>query len=540
MSSNLQIFTPETLAAMSPAAQNHLGPVLAQLEAFLADNFVKATNLAELSQAGALHRFMDCLPPIILDDDGEYVGSEKKAHLISYERVEDTYEHLPVIMALAHEGGNVGGMVAPDTRSKGLNYESMVHRLTRHSPQQLICTSGLLPGPKSTQIYCDFMKQMIAKHASWLANECNLIPEGDRENLRHWFRNMEEITGQKARFASELRVTLDERNLNTISARLEDFDLDEYEHLMNTLVQKHENYSRYNVLDHLFLSDAFMMLEKSQDTALVLKVLTNKARFWAGKIEPSLSFHDDLTEQLLACALFTHPEHYKRAGLGLRNLIGLQPDRAVFPFVEDLLAGPLAFFSISRQLSSFSMTNSLGRLMTYTEAMLPEFGVDKLIENSGFTNTRTMELLKLQGGHSPALEVMLADGAVPQRLAEPLLDIINETASHAAYQPASLLSLLATMIHRVKSSSSDSHLNNKWIDELDENGIKRVRGAYFKPAMLARPGLKAELIAYLDKLEGVTANHLQLTGIDAADVPHIVSKMPLNDQGKLFSVDLGL
>jgi hypothetical protein len=541
MSSSLHLFKPETLAAMSPAAQSHLEPVLAQLEEFLAENFVKATNLAELSQAGALHRFMDCLPPIILDDDGEYVSSEKKAHLISFERFEDTYEHLPVIMALAHEGGNVGGMVAPNTRSQGLNYESLVHRLTRYSPQQLICTSGLLPGPKSTQIYCDFMKQMIAKHTSWLANECNLTPEGDKENIRHWFRHMEEITGQKARFASELRVTLDDRNLNTLSAPLEDFDLGEYEHLMNMLVPNHEHYSKYSVLDHLFLSDAFMMLEQSKDTALALKVLTAKARFWAEKLEPSKSFTDDLTEQLVACALFTHPEHFKRAGFGFRNLMGLQPSRAgVFSTIQDILAGPIALFSSSRMIAGNNFTFGLDRLLTYTQALLPEFSINTLIEHSGFSHTRIMELIKLQGGHCVALDDLLAGGALPHQWEEWLLDVIGETQSYAAYQPQSLAKVLGELIQKVKFADSDGPRNGEGVPFINDKRIKELRAAYFMPAMAANPGLKNELIAHLHTLDGVTAEHLQLTGISAHDVQTLVKKMSLNDQGKLFSVDLGL
>lgn len=540
MTATLQLFAPETLAALSPAAQSHLGPVLTQLEAFLADNCATAKDLAEVSQKGLLHRFMDSLPPIILDKDGEYLGEEKKAYLISYERVDDTYEHLPVIMALAHEGGKIWSMVAPDTRSRGLNYQSMVHLLSRLSPQQLICTSGLLAGPKSTQIFFDFMKQMIAKHSSLFEQELHAGREGEGQNMRHWFRHMEQITGECSLHTHGLEISINTRNLDTLNRSLEEFDLGEYEHLMNTLLPRSESYSQYDVIDHLFLSDAFMMLEQTQDTALVLKVLTAKARFWAEKLEPSNSLNDDLAEQLIACALFTHPEHFKRAGLGLRNVIGLQPERALFPFVEELLAGPLAFFSTSRQLSSFSMTNSLGRLLTYTKTLLPEFCVDTLIEKSGFTNTRTLELLRLNGGHSLALENMLADGAVPPRLTEPLLDIINETASHATYQPASLTAFLATMIHRVKFSNSDVHRSYNGQEDLDDKTIIRLRSAYFTPAKAACPGLKAELIAYLGKLEGVTPEHLQLTGIDAADVPHIVSKMSLTDQGKLFSHDLGL
>jgi hypothetical protein len=540
MTAPLQLFAPETLAAMSPAAQSHLGPVLTQLETFLADNCATAKDLAEVSQKGLLHRFMDSLPPIILDKDGEYLGEEKKAYLISYERVDDTYEHLPVIMALAHEGGKVWGMVAPDTRSQGLNYRSMVHQLSRLSPQQLICTSGLLPGPKATQIFRDFMKQMIAKHASFFEQELHAGREGEGQNMRHWFRHMEQITGECSLHTHGLEISINTRNLDTLNRSLEDFDLGEYEHLMNTLLPSSESYFQYDVLDHLFLSDAFMMLEQTQDTALVLKVLTAKARFWAEKLEPSNSFNDDLAEQLITCALFTHPEHFKRAGLGLRNVIGLQPERALFPSVKDLLTGPLALFSISRQGSNLSQSSGLDRLLTYTKALIPEFCVDKLIEKSGFTNTRALELLKLQGGHSPALEIMLADGAVPPGLAEPLLNIINETASHAAYLPTSLTTILATLIDRVRLSDAPVDQSGHWSDDFAAKEIKRLQADYFAPATAASTGLKKELISYLDKLVGVTPEHLQLTGIDAADCPHIVRKMSLQEQGKLFSQDLGL
>lgn len=540
MTAPLQLFAPETLAALSPAAQSHLGPVLAQLEAFLVDNCTTAKDLAEVSQNGLLHRFMDSLPPVILDDEGEYLGSEKKAHLIGYQLIDDEYSNLPIIMALAHEGGLVSSLVAPNQRSQGLNITSLVHRLPQQSPQRLICTSGLLAGPKSAEIYRHFMKQMIDKHTSLFIEEMRALWEPKREKMRQWFHHMEQITGQKARFASEFQPTVDERSMKALTTRLEDFDLNEYEHLMTTLVSQEDGYTQREVIDSFFLCDAYRMLEQSQDTALVLKILTAKARFWAEKLERIPAFREYVTEQLLACALFTHPEHFKRAGFGLRNLNGLDCDTTLLT-TQEILSGPLAYFSISRQTSNDNtLTHGLERLLAYAQSLVPEFSVDKLIEHSGFANSRVKDLLQLQGGHSQALEIILAEGALKPRETMSLLNIINDTQSYAAYAPKSLATILANLIKSVQFANADTPINHTGLNYLDEWGLKKLKDAYFTPAMAACQGLKEELIEYLGALDGVTLEHLQLTGLEAHEVPKVIQKMPLTDQGKVFSQDLGL
>jgi hypothetical protein len=149
-------------------------------------------------------------------------------------------------------------------------------------------------------------------------------------------------------------------------------------------------------------------------------------------------------------------------------------------------------------------------------------------------------LIKLQGGHCVALDDLLAGGALPHQWEEWLLDVIGETQSYAAYQPQSLAKVLGELIQKVKFADSDGPRNDEGVPFINDKRIKELRAAYFMPAMAANPGLKNELIAHLHTLDGVTAEHLQLTGISAHDVQTLVKKMSLNDQGKLFSVDLGL
>ncbi|WP_338924735.1 hypothetical protein V0M98_34515 (plasmid) [Pseudomonas silesiensis] len=538
MNSSQQLFTPETLSAMSPAAKSHLGLVQEQLEVFLDDHGATAPSLAALSQAELLHEFMTCTPPMIFDKDFAFVGISEKAQLISYEQVDDTYKHLPIIMALAHEGGSIWSMTAPYGGNQGLNIKSLVKRLSMLSPQQLICTSGLLPSATSTQMFRDLMKQMIAKHASFFEAELLNGPEGEGQNMRHWFWQMEQLTGECSLETHRLDISVTTRQLNALDQRLEEFDLGEYEYLMSSLISSDDSYAQYDVLDHLFFSDAFMMLEQSEDTALVLKVLTAKARFWAGKLDNYFTRDDDLTEQLLACALFTHPEHFKRAGFGMRNLIGINPQRANSEKVKDILSGPLAFFSSSRQAAG--QTFGLDRLLTYTKALVPEVTVDEVLEHSNLLNTRAMALLTLQGGHSPVIEMLLAEGSLPSRWSETLLDVIGETQSHAIYHPYSLAKMLSQQMKRIKCSNTDSPLNPDGLSYFDSARINRSRMKYFAPAMAANGGLKDELIDCLRGFKGVSAEHFQITGIDASEAKDVVAGMSLQEQGKLFSVDLGL
>ena len=546
MNPNFRLFSPETEAAIAEPSRSHFPAVLEQFKAYL-DEWMDDTskNLAEVSQRGNLAGFMDSLPPSILDEHGEYIGCEKKLYLLDCaNNIDDSYPHLPVIMALAHEGGAITDFVSSKNGSNGINEWQLIRHLTWLSPQHFICASGLLPGRKSNQMYVDFCKQMVEKHSQKIAEHCTDGPKDIAQNGKFWFRQMESIVGRKRLLPDGLKLDLPPDLLQSLDAPLENFDSKKYHDLMRSLCQDSSNFFDPRVIDNLFFADAFAMLEKTSDTPKVLKVLAEKARFWADIINPHAPAHDDFVEQMVACAMFTHPDHFRRAGFGLRNLLGLEPGRVMLPLAKDILSGPITLFSQIRHNRGISseFPPALARVLAYAQAAFPEMTVEAMLEKTGFSNKSCMHLIELEGGHLPIVDSLILEGMADESARAGLLHMIGRAGSYDKYHPNSLVALLVDKFERIdmpRPDEFDGALPN-FRHLYDENSLEKDRAEIFLPALSANPGLKAALIAHLETLPEVTPDHLKLTNITAVEAPNVARKMSLVDQGHAFSNDLGL
>lgn len=546
MNPNFRLFSPETEAAIAEPSRSHFPAVLEQFKAYLEGQMDEtSSDLAEVSRSWKLAGFMDSLPPSILDEHGECVGSEKKLYLVDCtESIDDRYSHLPVIMALAHEGGAITDFVSTRNGSNGINEWQLIRHLTWLSPQQFICASGLLPGRKSNQMYVDFCKQMVEKHSQKIADHCTNGPKDIAQNGKFWFRQMESIVGRKRLLPDGLKLDLPPESLKFLDAPLEDFDSSRYHDLMRNLCPDGNNFFNIRVVDNLFFADAFAMSEKTSDTPKVLKVLAEKARFWAEIINPHVPAHDDFVEQMVACAMFTHPDHFRRAGFGLRNLMGLEPERVMLPLAKYILSGPITFFTQIRH--NLGITSEfppgLARVFAYTQAAFPEMTVESLLEKTGFRNKSCMHLIELEGGHLPIVDSLILDGMADENTRAGLLYMIGQAGSYDKYHPTSLVALLVDKFERIDMPRPDE-LDGpvpKFRHLYDEDSLEKDRVEVFLPALKANPGLKAALIAYLEDLPQVTPDHLKLTSISAVEAPNVARKMSLVEQGQVFSNDLGL
>jgi hypothetical protein len=328
-----------------------------------------------------------------------------------------------------------------------------------------------------------------------------------------------------------------------LNTRKKEFDLTQYQRLMEIMCPG-ENQFGHDNLDRLFYPDAFAMLETCQNKAETIKVITTKARYWADKTNEPQEIKENLVEQLLACALITHPEHFKFAGCGIRNLVGLvgEPTGSKSSAVMrgELLAGPLATFSRSRVKQSVF---GLSPVSDFLQALEPTFSIETLIEQRGFAHPRLIELVESMGGHHPAIEAALTEGSIPSDQVSPVLQMVKRKKAYGAYQLDSLVVLLRPIINKLECFEPVSPDDTELAPATPTNNKSQIqwdRGEYFLPAFAQAPGLKAAVITYLETLEGVTPDHLMLIGVDGADVPQIVKRMPLKAQGSLFSADLGL
>lgn len=542
MRSNFKLFSHDTESALPSALRQHLRPVREEIDQWLTQHGDMAADLAEVSQRGLLREYLAKATRTSLSKTGE-MKFTTNTPLLKLGEIDDKYPHFSILMAIAHEGGNIFDIEKPEAPELGLDIYNLIDRLRRLSPQQFISTSGLLPGPKSNQMYRDLLKNVMTVREKTVIHQLNCDPLSSYVHSAHWLQTVETLTGQPTHDNPFLINCLPASRF-ALNTREEAFDLTQYQRLMEIMCPG-ENQFGHDNLDRLFYPDAFAMLEICQNKAQTIKVITTKARYWADKTNEPQEIKENLVEQLLACALITHPEHFKFAGCGIRNLVGLVGEptgsKTSALMKRELLAGPLASFSRSRIKQSVFGLSPVSGFLQGLESLL---SVETLIERRGFAHPRLIELVESLGGHHPAIEAALTEGSIPNDQVSLVLQMVKRKKAHGAYQLDSLLALLRPVINKLQRfapvNPDDESPQAPETPKNNKSQIEWDRGEYILPAFAQKPGLKAAVIAHLENLEGVTPDHLMLIGVSGTDVPQIVSKMPLTAQGALFSADLGL
>ncbi|WP_338924738.1 hypothetical protein V0M98_34530 (plasmid) [Pseudomonas silesiensis] len=543
MRSNFKLFSHDTESALPLALRQHLRPVGEEIDQWLTQRGEMASSLAEVSQRGLLREYLAKSTRTSLSKTGE-MKFTTNTPLLKLGDIDDKYPHFSILMAIAHEGGNIFDIEKTEASELGLDIYSLIDRLRLISPQQFISTSGLLPGPKSNQMYRDLLKNVLSVHGKILIHRLNSDPLSSYVHSAHWLQTVETLTGQPTPENPFLINVLPDSRL-ALNTRKEAFDFTHYQRLMEIMCPG-ENQFGHDNLDRLFYPDAFAMLETCQNKVETIKVITAKARYWADKTNEPQEIKENLVEQLLASALIAHPEHFKFAGCGIRNLTGLVGEptgsKSSAPMKRELLAGPLATFSRSR-IKTQSVFG-LSPLSSFLQGLEPSFSIETLIERRGFAHPRLIELVESLGGHHPAIEAALTEGSIPNDQVSPVLQMVKRKKAYGAYQLDSLVALLRPVINKLQRfapvNPDDESAQAPETPKNSKSQTQWDRGEYFLPAFAQRPGLKAAVITYLETLEGVTPDHLMLIGVNGADVPQIVKKMPLKAQGALFSADLGL
>lgn len=543
MRSTFKLFSHDTESALPLALRQHLRPVRDEIDQWLTQHGDMASSLAEVSQRGLLREYLAKSTRATLSKTGE-MKFTTNTPLLKLGEIDDKYPHFSILMAVAHEGGNILDIEKPEAPELGLDIYNLIDRLRRLSPQQFISTSGLLPGPKSNQMYRDLLKNVMSEREKTVIHQLNSDPLSSYVHSAHWLQTVETLTGQPTH-ENPFLIKCHPTSRFALNTRQEAFDLTHYQRLIEIMCPG-ENQFGHDNLDRLFYPDAFAMLETCQNKAETIKVITAKARYWAGKTNQPQEIKENLVEQLLACALITHPEHFKFAGCGIRNLVGLAGEptgsKSSAHMKREILAGPLATFSRSRVKTQSVF--GLSPLSSFLQGLDPLLTIETLIERRGFDHPRLIELVESLGGHHPAIEAALTEGSMPNDQVSPVLQMVKRKKAYAAYQIDSLVALHLPLIKKLNrfepvNPDDDTAPSPKMLAN-NQSQIQWDRGQYFQPAFDLVPGFKSAVITHLESLEGVTPDHLMLIGVSGAEVPQIVRKMPLAAQGALFSADLGL
>ena len=549
---NFKLFSFETEMAIAPAFREHLPKVRDQLERYLSQEAEMANDLAKVSRQGLLRPYLQAPPQVQMLRTGA-LRTATKTPLIDLgdPALDSSFRHMPIVMALAHEGGNIEDLFAKGDEN-GLSPEALIRRLCNLSPQQFIVTSGLLPGPKANRMYIDLFKAVLKTRAKEVIKHLWDNVDAQGQHYRQWREAILAVTGHE--FLDEKLMALGPSYLKTVKKPPEQFCIDDYRRLISHQCPGSANIDE-TMLDLLYFTEAFALLETCSDHTLAIRVLKAKAMVWAERFE--LANHDetrDIAEQLLACALVTHPEHYRAAGCAHRNLLGLskrEPWGQTFKFkkirmvADDLFDGPLAYFSRGRPEKRKSFF--FEALMSAFKALEPEFSVTSLVERRGFSHLATQALVKSMGGHAPVIDAVLMDSDFPGDSGALWLSMVKGADAYSRYQVNSLVKLLHTQLESVSfidpadiPPSDEPGKQHTTVKGQNINQLTYTRDTHFAPAYAKVPKLRSAVIEHLHGLNGVTSQHLMMAGISASEVPDIVRKMPLQMSGELFANDLGL
>jgi len=534
MNQNLRLFSPDTEAAIAEPGRTHFDHVLKQLKHFLADNGERvSTSLAQVSQTGLLSKFSSREYDLTFDDNDAITGHSKRIDLISEAYLDDRYPHLPIVMALAHEGGEISGL-----SRYGVTMLTIVIHLSKLSPQHLIATAGLVPGRKATRMYIDLFSWILSKEPDLLLSCCVSHGRNRAETTKAWIRCIASLANQ-SREGRTFSLLHEDSQQSFRLKPLEHQDMGAYTDYLNSIDLDGGSFSERQVIDTLFFAEAFELLENTHDTSLALKVLSARATWWAHKISDHAPSHDDLVEQLVGCAMFAHPEHFRKAGFGLRNLHGMPFEHITERTARSILAGPLAFYSqpLNTSYPQYNDRPAAERVFNYAQSLVPELRLETLAEHSGFRHPLVIPLISLHGGHMPIADVILADSSPTPAELEWLLEIVQGKEAYADYQPESLVKLLAHKFDKIPATGVEVGYDS---NAYTKNDLEVHRRGLFVFAIMKNPGLKDALIKHLETRDIVTPDHLYLAGIEPSEAPSVVRKMSLSDQGKLFSSDLGL
>lgn len=538
-----RLFNDETMSLLNWDHRKHLDKFGDHLRKFLDGIPEIADSLAEVSQKGLLAQFL-AKGHTKIDD------TFRDSRLISNSTIDDDYKDLPILLAFAHEGGNLWDLIGTKNSNGDSQFDGLIERLLSMSPQQFIATSGLFAGAKSAQMYVDLVGQLIEKHSSMMNS---VLKNGmmDKENLAmFWFSSMEKVSGVMSP-DDTIFLLSDSRSLKAKNAGINAFDLEDYKFMLQEWGVKVNMEDRDKRFDSIFLTDAFAKLHTHQDTQGVIRNLTLKADVWAKIIAPGLADHARLVEQMVAAACFAHPEHFRRAGFGISNLATPHEYGILFPDANALMAGPLAFFSISKTITKVDRNFAENHLFEYARRLVPGFDLTKLITESGFTNRTIPVLVESAGGHHPVIDEALEGCRISGIVASDMIRIIIKCKAFGSYLPSTLLRLCEVKLHDLAYRDAEgdlvpySSLENPDLPSVPVFGMKTrdieaTRDRLFLPAYTQNPGFKQAMIDYLIAQPGITAQHLEMTGIDPDDNPEILRKMHLLDRGQTFRNALGI
>lgn len=522
---------PESIESLfHPYLVERCKQILVDINTFLDKEGWEADDLVHFVNKGHLPRYLgfdkDCAP--------SFIDLNLTAH-----RNRD----MGLLMAFVACGGNLFDLGSPVTFTGSLKTNDLVAVILQQSPQAIIANSELIPGKETNQLYNTMMQRIIQKHSASIENFREDNPERSTEYAPALFH----LVSQAPVGTQEIQSynwNIEPHHRQALDGASHSFDPEAYKSLVDfvlggddggpfndedgtTLDGLSTDPLKLRMIDCLFYADAYRQLECSKDTEAILENLRMKAELLLDDAEISVT--QDAIEQMLCSALCAHPEHFAAAGFGVKNLVGIDPQRSVTRHIRNVLSGPLAVFT-----EVTGTHDSVNCVVEYLSCLDAGFTPDAMVRFQGLEHERIKIILSLAAGYLPSIDEGLLRAEFSQNDIAVIAGQVRAGDSFHRYSLIALKQLYFPLLYRAPLRQPDGSLKDL---------------GSFKPSMhtstFARlytkcPGFKDALIAHMESVSGWTQQHMVLTGLDYHSAPSVVRAMDLRDQGNCFANDLNL
>jgi len=504
--------------------------ILADINAFLEKEGSDSEDLVQFVDRGYLPR---------------YLGFDKyKAPSFINLNIKDSRNRdMGLLMAFAACGGSLYYLGTSIAFAGSLDTNDLASTILNRSPQAFIADSELIPGAATNQLYNSLVQRIICYHSPSISNFMERNRERSTEHASAFFHLVSQAPVHRQKL-DNYEWNIEAAHRRALDGPSSSFEPEAYNSLISfvlggddggpydpedgtTLDGLNTDPLKVRMLDGLFYADAYRQLECSKDTEAILANLRLKAELLLEDAEISVT--KDAVEQMLCCALCAHPDHFAAAGFGVKNLVGIEPQRSAIREIRNVLSGPLAVFT---ELTGTH--DSIHCVVEYLSCLDPEFSPDAMVRLQGLDHERIKTVLSLSAGYLPSIEEGLLRADFPQHEISVIAGHVRAGDSFHRYSLTALKQLYFPLLYRAPLRQPDGSL--KEIGSF----IPSMHTSTFTRLYSQCPGFKDALIAHMETVSGWTYHHMVLTGLDYHSLPDLVKAMDLRDQGQCFANDLNL
>lgn len=440
---------------------------------------------------------------------------------------------IPLVMAYVHGGGSLADLASNTStpHSKRVNANIAIEVLLKNSPQGFLIGTGLICSPLTNRMYFSWAEHVVKSHTSDLVEIVENLPDHHARSAKVFLT----LLADKLKWVppGSLRADLTHEQLQGFER--DRFSPETYREIVQYSGGYKPSLDNSNLINNVFLADAFVQLEGLGETPQIAENLMRKAGVMLRTMQAFPHDEKAVAEQLVACAFVAHPEPFKTT-YDLKNLVGF-PTEAVTDETgceQRILSGPSAFFMNYQGMSG--PDNELF-VLQHCKTLNPDFSINSIIRENGVGHSALTTLIRIEKDcYYPALEEFVLQHPLNADRGRAIAFRIHADGVAEKYSPEALFEIYKSYFIDFPLHDSKSDLDAPQETTFVSPNIPDK----FKAAYDQVKGFQELVISRLDALEGITQAHLRATGLDSEKAPQLVKKLNVRDRGRQFTQELGV